>query len=150
MIVEHCRTDAKKSIAIKSSWKYELNKAKSENIYLFHCLFYRAISFTVTMRSSNWNWYGNLFDWNCLPPPSHFSEVKEGKNRMNFLQFSKHKTANERGICAFSKKNRSIVFQSSKLNKSMFVCVLFIWVAFGNLFKMSWHWKRIAAFYSTR
>lgn len=95
-----------------------------ENIYIFHCLFYCAISFIVYDNEKLklkliWKFIRLEF------PPLFICRTKEGKKPHEFLQFSKHKTANERGICDVSNSSFQSVFQRSKLNKFIFVYVLF-------------------------
>lgn len=83
--------------------------------YLFFIIYFivQYRSPCMTMRSSNWNRYRNLS--NSHFSPFYLNERKEGKNRTNFLQFSKRKTANERGFCDCSKNVASIVKQIKQI-----------------------------------
>lgn len=110
-------------------WVKQREWSHIENIYFF------IIYFTVQSspckndnESTNWNWYCNLFDFDSAPT------LKEGqKILVNFLQFSKHKTANERGC--FTSIER-------ELNKFMFVFSTFYGKHLPS--KMSRHRQRIA------
>lgn len=60
---------------------------------------------------------------------------KMSKNRINFLQFSKHEATNERDA-----GTRNIVLVAREQIKQIYICELF------SVHKMSWHWKRMAVF----
>lgn len=140
---------AKKSIAIKSSWKYELNNAneRTEKIFIFHYLFYCAISFTVYDNEKLKLKLIRQFIRLVFSPP-FICRAKEGKTAWIFSNLANIKPQMSVEFAMF-KNVASIVFRGANYT-SLYIRVLFS-VAYSNgsgvsLLKMSRHWERIAVF----
>lgn len=113
-------SDAKKSIAIKLSWKFALKQCEwmnTENIYtLLFILLCNIISTHMTMKNANWNWYVEAY-FLCSSWPARRLEARKESNKFSPIsQTWSHKWA--KFEARFSRAN------SSKLNEFVFVFLL--------------------------